>query len=132
MLNLLKDRPLFVTGAFFTLLLGIAWMAFPSQLLAAWGIEGGAAPAYIARRYAALFFGYALILWMARDEPRSRGRQAILAGSLVSAVLMAGMSLYGILSAAINAFGWMAFGLETLLTAGFGAVLFKDMAATRN
>ena len=120
----MTTKTLFVLAALFTLLLGLAWMLFPGALLSAWGIAGSPALIYMARRYAVLFLGNAVILWSARSAPQSPALRAIIAGSFTSTALMAFMSLDGVINAAINTTGLIAFGLEASLTICFGYFLF--------
>jgi hypothetical protein len=60
-----------------TLVLGLVWILFPEATLAGWGATVSDIAVYMSRRYAALFFGYALILWLTREAPQSQTRRAI-------------------------------------------------------
>jgi len=117
-------KRLFSLSAFFALLLGLAWMLFPESLLSSWGISSNPALVYLSRRYSVQFLGSALVLWFARNDSQTQTGHAVVAGNFITSMLMAGMSLYGVLSSTINSLGWMAFGLEILLTSGFGYFLF--------
>jgi hypothetical protein len=127
----MRTKTLFILAAFFTLVLGLAWMFFPEALLNAWGIASSSALIYMARRCAVLFLGTAVILWSARTAPQSPALHAIIAGSFTSTALMALMSLYGVVSTAINPSGLIAFGLEASLTMCFGYSLFANRGWNR-
>ena len=73
----------------------------------------------MARRYGGLFFGYAVILWLARGAHASPARMAILAGGAVVSGLMTIVSLVGVLSGVVGPVLWSAVALEALLTVGF-------------
>ena len=121
---------LFSVASFLTLLLGLGWILAPGAMLSAWGIAASDALIYMSRRSAALFLGYAVILWRSRTSIQSDARQAIVGGTLVVSILMAVMSLYGVLSNTINPSGWLAFAVEVLLAIGFGYfLLFKRNVA---
>ena len=113
-------RNLFSATAVLTLMLGVAWTAAPQAMLASWGVQGDPVTLYVSRRYGALFFGYALILWMARKSEPSSARTAILAGGTVATAIMAVLSLVGALTGVVGPFVWSAVAIEVLLAASFG------------
>jgi hypothetical protein len=118
-------KNLFSIAAILDLLLGAAWLLFPEAVLAWWGTT---APdemlVYISRRYAVLFLGFGITLWLSRNSPPSVARRALVVGGFVVTLLMAAMSLMGALAGTINAFGYMSFAIEALLAAGFAYFLF--------
>jgi hypothetical protein len=114
-------------AAVLTLLLGLLWILFPEAMLAGWGATVSIDAVYMSRRYATLFFGYALILWLARESPPSHTRRAVVAGEFVVTGLMAVLSLSGVLTSTINATGLFACGIEALLATGFGYFLFSSL-----
>lgn len=113
-------RNLFSVTAVLTLMLGVVWTAVPQAMLASWGVQGDAVTVYMSRRYGALFFGYALILWMARTSEPSSVRRAILAGGTAATAIMAVLSLVGVLTGVVGPFVWSAVVIEVVLAASFG------------
>ena len=123
-------KNLFRVAALLTLVLGLVWMLFPEAMLTGWGATASDIAIYMSRRYAALFFGYALILWLARESPQSQARRAIMAGGFVATVLMALLSLSGVLTSRITVMGLFACAIETLLAFGFGYFLFARVISS--
>lgn len=119
-------KTLFVVTAAITAALGLAWVFAPQAMYSGWGVGGDAVGTYMARRYGGLFFGYAVILWMARSSEPSTARTAILAGGAVVATIMAILSLIGVLTAVVGPVVWSVVALEVLLAAGFGYQLAKN------
>lgn len=104
-----------VTGA-----LGVVWLLFPQTML-----EGLAHPqadaitVYMARRYGALFVGYAAILWLSRSSPPSPARRAILVGGVGVTVVIGVVSLLGAVTGVVGPAVWVAVLIEALLACGF-------------
>jgi hypothetical protein len=109
----------FSVGAAITLLLGVAWTLFPETMLSSWGIHADSAAIYVARRYGGLFFGYALILWLAKQSEPSTARTAILAGGALVTLGMAVLSVFGIVTRAAGPGVGVAAVVEVLLALGF-------------
>jgi uncharacterized membrane protein (DUF441 family) len=118
-------RALFTITAVVTLLLGLSWLFFPAFMLAQWGAQPNEMLVYVSRRYAVMFLGYSVMVWLARNTEPSATRRAILAGGLVVTCILAVVSLLGVVSGTINASGWIAFAIELLLTLGFGYFLLS-------
>lgn len=112
-------KTLFVVAAALTLLLGVAWTVLPGPMLSSWGVQADDVAAYMGRRYGGLFFGYAVILWLARASERSAARTAILAGGAIVTTVMAVLSLVGVLTGVVGPALWSAVVIEILLAAGF-------------
>lgn len=111
---------LFSVAAGLTMALGIAWLFLPQAMLSAWGVQAAdEITVYMARRYGGLFFGYAVILWMARASPSSTARTAILAGGAIVTTVMAIVSLAGALTGVVGPFMWSTVAIEVLLAAAF-------------
>lgn len=113
-------RALFVATAALLALLGVSWLLAPETMLSLWGAQGDPITTYMARRYAVLFFGYAVILWLSRTAPASPARDAILAGTTVVAGVMAIVSLFGVLTGTVGPAAWIAVVIEVALATSFG------------
>jgi hypothetical protein len=118
-------KTLFIITALATLLLGLGWLLFPAVMLTQWGVQPSEILVYISRRYAVLFLGYSVTMWLARNAEPSSVRRAIIAGALVVTAVLTVVSLLGITSGMINFTGWISFGVELLLAMGFGYFLFS-------
>jgi hypothetical protein len=100
-------------------LLGSGWLCFPETMLSWWSVRTDAAGLYVARRYGALLFGYAAILWLGRAAEPSAARAAILGGAALVATLMTLLSLAGVVTGGIGPGAWAAVVIEGALAAGF-------------
>jgi hypothetical protein len=109
----------FAVAAALTLMLGVAWTLFPASMLSSWDMQANVAAIYMGRRYGGLFFGYALILWLARGAESSTARRAVIAGGALVTLVMAALSLFGILTSVAGPGAWAAALIEVLLAAGF-------------
>lgn len=112
-------KAFFSTVAVLMVLLGTGWLFFPEAMLSSWGVHSDATGVYVGRRYGAVLFGYAAILWLGRAAGPSVARAAILGGAAVVSALVAVVSLAGVLTATIGPGAWAAVVIEGLLAAGF-------------
>ncbi len=68
----------------------------PGLIFALFGIESATSAAFLARRAAMLFLGFAVLSYLARDAPHSIARQAIMAGvgtTMSALALLGGVEL---------------------------------------
>ncbi len=122
----------FAVAAAVTLVLGIAWTLFPAPMLSSWGIEANVAAVYMGRRYGGLFFGYSLILWLARGSESSPAKTAIAAGGALVTLVMAAVSLFGVLTRVAGSGMWGAAVVEILLAVGFiGSCVARPASARK-
>ena len=104
-----------VTGA-----LGVVWLLIPQTMLAGLAhSQADAITVYMARRYGAMFVGYAAILWLGRASPPSPARSAILVGGVAVTLVMGGVSLLGAVTGVVGPAVWSAVLIEAVLAAGF-------------
>lgn len=68
--------------------------------------------------------GFAVILWLAGRSCETDPRRAIVGGMFAVSTIILILSLYGVLSNVISAWGWIAVICEGLLSIGFGYFLF--------
>lgn len=101
------------------LLLGSGWLLFPEIMLGSWSAQTDATGVYVGRRYGALLFGYAAILWLCRAAGPSAARGAILGGGALVTALVSLLSLWGVVTGTIGPGAWGAVVIETVLTGGF-------------
>ncbi len=100
--------------------LAMIWLFFPQVMLTEWANPNAdALTIYMARRYGALFVGYAVITWLSRNSGPSPARTAILAGGIAVAIVI---GLVSVLGAATGVVGPKVIGaalLEAVLAIGF-------------
>jgi hypothetical protein len=108
-------------------LLGVAWLLLPRFMLNVLGApETDPITVYMARRYGALFLGYAVIAWLGRVSSAPPARAPILAGGAVVVGVLAILSLVGAASEIVGPAIWGVVVAEVLLAAGF--IYFYSMA----
>jgi hypothetical protein len=78
-------RTLAIATSILCVALSASWLLAPRTWLELWGVAGytGAA-GLVARRTAALFLGFAVVLFEARDVPPAGGRRAIALGFAIA------------------------------------------------
>ena len=114
-------KTFFSLAAVLTSVLGVLWLFFPQAMLGAFGApQPDAIAVYMARRYGALFFGYAATLWLGRASASSPALKAILGGGVVVSVVICIVSLVGVLfTGVVGPAVWGAGVVEALLAALF-------------
>lgn len=82
-----------ITSIFLLLLAGI-FMFAPENILASWGIDVTVAVGLLAKRIAAVYTGFAVMLFMARNAEHSTARTAIIYGVIVNCLILATLGTY--------------------------------------
>jgi hypothetical protein len=116
---------LFTITAIVTAVLGVSWLFFPATMLSLWKASGSEITLYMSRRYAGLFFGYSVMLWLGRTAPPSPARDAIVAGGLAVTAVMAIVSLVGVVRRTVGPATWGTVVIEAVLAGGFGYLLLS-------
>ncbi len=122
----MTDKKILVLAAVLTMFLGLAWMLLPDALLQAWGTGSNGVLDFMSRRYAVLFLGYTVLLWLASKSSQPETRRIVMTGSLVATSLMACTSLSAVLAGTINLSGLIAFSVEALLSLAFAYSLKRQ------
>lgn len=113
-------KALFSSAAVLTGALGVLWLFFPQIMFHGLLIsEPDAITVYMARRYGALFFGYATMLWLGRASPRSPALTAMLAGGTLVSVVIGAVSTIGALTGVVGPAIWGAMLIEAVLAGAF-------------
>jgi hypothetical protein len=111
---------LFAIASVLTALYAAAWLAAPELMLALWGTpQGGAMTVYMSRRYAVMFVGYSLLLWLARDLSAPPAPRVIAAGGTAVTAAMALLSIWGALSGVAGPLIWSVVAVEVVLAVCF-------------
>ncbi|MEI7377514.1 hypothetical protein QUF31_10560 [Dickeya chrysanthemi] len=71
-----------ITTSFLFLALAVAWMFFPEQMLAQWGVQYSDGAGVVGRCGAAFYTGIAVTLLMARNTTHSATRMALIQGMI--------------------------------------------------
>jgi len=82
-----------ITSIFLLLLAGIFMFAF-GNILASWGIDVTVAVGLLAKRIAAVYTGFAVMLFVARNAEHSTTRTAIIYGVIASCLILAILGTY--------------------------------------
>ena len=83
-----------VIAAIMFLILSIAWMFAPGQLLSLWGVESTSAAELVARRGAGMYAGIAVMFFLVRHAQPSLALSALVNGVVVSCVILAALGLF--------------------------------------
>jgi hypothetical protein len=76
------------------LLLAIIFMFAPENILASWRIDTTVAVGLLTKRIAAVYIGFAVMLFMARNAEHSTTRTAIIYGIIVNCLTLASLGTY--------------------------------------
>jgi hypothetical protein len=76
------------------LLLGVVWMLAPTKFLSAWGVDYAASTGLVGRRAAALYAGFAMMFFIARNAEQSVTRTALIYGLITTCLMLAFLGLY--------------------------------------
>ncbi|MCM2463772.1 hypothetical protein HGO40_25450 [Pseudomonas sp. CG7] len=87
-------RYLATVSALLFFALAIIWLLTPATLLANWGVVfDGGVTGLVGRRAAPLYAGIGVALLLARNAPPSPGRTAVVAGFVITCLLLALLGL---------------------------------------
>jgi uncharacterized membrane protein YkvI len=107
----------------------LLWTVLPQLAAHFWETEPSHVSALISRRYAAVLFALATILYAARNAEPSTARQAISLGLAVGGIVMSVMSIGDWLTAEVGLAMLLAVALQTAMTACFIVLWHTERAA---
>ena len=109
-------RAFFTVIAVISLLYGLAFLAIPELLGPLYGAAPDDPNAYLnIRFFGAALLSLSLIYWCARDFTDRAAMRAVLAASLVSNGLGAGINLWAVTHGLLNALAWSSAAVQLLL-----------------
>ncbi len=108
------------TVAIICLTLFFVWVFAPQILLGMWQVESSGATLLLARRAGALFLGFAVMLFLARNTPKSATRNAITTGLSVGCAALAIFGCYDFFMGHAGAFILMAAAVEVAIAVLLG------------
>ncbi len=101
------------------LLLAVTFMFAPEIILASWGIDVTVAVSLLAKRIAAVYAGFALMLFMARNAEHSTTRTALIYGFIASCLTLATLGTYEFYVGHVSSGILPGVILEIILVLGF-------------
>jgi hypothetical protein len=120
---------LMIINTIIAAIFGIAFVLFPGQTLALYGVSTDAAFRLVAELFGAALVGYAVLTWSARKAAASEARNAIVLALFVTDGLGFILSLVGQLQGIPNALGWLDVVIYLLLALGFAYFRFSRASA---
>jgi hypothetical protein len=121
----MKLKTLFSINAFLAVLVGLAAILVPGQLMGMYGFSNDAALRLITQLFGASSLGYAVISWQARNYETDARRMLVL-GMFVGYAIGAVIQLIGQFSAIASPLAWANVVIYLLLAVGFGYFAFTD------
>lgn len=119
---------MFIIKAIVCLFFGTIILAAPVFTYSIFGANLDLAGSFTARQYGASLIGILCITWYARYADESHARRAIIFGLFVYDAIGFIVSLFAVLSGALNGLGWSIVALYLFLAIGFGYFWLKKPA----
>jgi hypothetical protein len=117
---------LFAISSVLTALYAAAWLVAPEYILALWGApQADAMTAYMSRRYAMMFVGYSVLLWLTRDLSAPPIPRVLAAGGTAVTAAMALLSAWGAVSGVAGPLIWALVAVEAVLAICFARLWLR-------
>jgi hypothetical protein len=123
----MKIGTLLAVNAVIAMAFGIAFTLAPVQTLAPYGVELPPPGLLVSRLFGATLIGYGIITWLLRAGDAGAQRSLAIALTVADG-LGTVISIWGVLSGAVNALGWSTVAIYGLLCAGFAMHLARKPA----
>ena len=124
----LNFRNLAILTSFVFFALALTWMFAPNLLLSNWGVEFSSPVGLVGRRGAALYSGFGVMFFAARNAAPSPARSALLSGAVVACLILALLGVIELATGHAEVGILVAVFIEVALTLAFLAVRFKELA----
>lgn len=121
----MKVRSLFVVHSMIAFVFGLSFLLAPIQVISIYGGVLTEAGALVGRLFGGTLLTIAAVLWLAREADESTARQAILQGVFVTLIVGVLAALHGVLTGAVNAFGWSTVIIYLALALCYGSLIFR-------
>jgi hypothetical protein len=125
----LSFRQAAIAGSTICFALAAVWMGAPQFILWVWQINGSDPTLLMARRGAALFLGFSVMLWLARNAESSPTRHALAVGFSVACAALAALGMYDFVAAQAGVGMLVAVAVEAMLALTFAVVRHADWHA---
>ncbi|OGN74442.1 MAG: hypothetical protein A2X25_06030 [Chloroflexi bacterium GWB2_49_20] len=120
----MKYKSIASITAILTFINAILFLALPALTMSMFGRTLSTTGIMNTRISGACALGLSLVLWQLKDLPPSRMQTAISKSLLLTMIVLVIIDLHGILTGAVNQFGWIIFFVDILMVAGFLSVVF--------
>lgn len=87
-------RHVAILTSFLFLVLAVAWMFFPEQMLTQWGVLYSDGAGLVSRRGAVFYLGVAVMFFMARNTEHSAARMAFIKGMITICTVLILLGVY--------------------------------------
>jgi hypothetical protein len=121
----MKFKPILGLTAFFGLVLGLAYLLIPKQMLTWFGSEAGDLAIYMTRLFGAAFIGFGVIAMTARNIQEAAAKKAITLGFFTALFIGTVLLLWGQFTGIFNMFGWLATVVCGFLALCHALLIFK-------
>lgn len=101
------------------------YLLAPAFSLSLMGASASPIGLMITRVAGACALGMCVISWLSRNWTDPALQRVVIAGNLTMLTALSAIEIHGILSGAMNWVGWLFVGADTLLAAGYAAMLKK-------
>jgi hypothetical protein len=123
--DVMKLSCLMAIKAIIVIVFGIGFVLIPATVMSFYDVTLNPDGAYMTQLFGAAFILLGILLWSARNAPRSEvALRAIVLAVVVGDVIGFIVALVAQLSGVVNALGWVTVALYLLLALGFGYFQF--------
>ncbi|WP_417528700.1 hypothetical protein [Marinomonas shanghaiensis] len=112
-------RHVAILTSFLFLVLAVAWMFFPEQMLTQWGVLYSDGAGLVSRRGAVFYLGVAVMFFMARNTEHSAARMALIKGIMATCMVLIVLAVYEFLVGHANKQILIAALIEAILGLAF-------------
>jgi hypothetical protein len=117
-------RIMFLINAFIAVLLGLAFLIVPSQVLDQFGVDEYAATKLISQFFGTAMLGLGLLLWFAKDVTDANLQKGMGIALLVGAAAGLIIAVVGTTSGVLRTNWWMAMVVYAILGLAYAYLLF--------
>jgi len=119
----MKTKGWFIYCAVFLAIFGVLFVIIPGIALALFDVTLDDAGIMMVRLFGAALIGLAIIAWLAKDDPPSRARTAIIWGQCIESAIASIVLVIGIINGIGNVLVWIPTILHLSVALGFGYML---------
>jgi len=126
----MKLKILLIINTIICFVYGIILVLTPATMLSLHSVTQGAGEKLMGQYFGSALLAIGLLTWFARNVVDSEAQRAIILSLLISDVIGAIVSVLGTVSGVMNAVGWSAVGIYSLLALGYAYFQFKKPSAS--
>ncbi len=121
----IQAKHAFTINAIIAFVFGIGLLLVPATIGSIYGIETSASSDLMSRFFGLTLIGIGLLTWLFRGITDMAAVKAVILALLISDLLGIIVSLYAVLSGAMNQIGWSAVIIYVLLAVDYAFFYFK-------